>query len=157
MNFSKKQTAIIISMPLVMLLAIFIAAKITIKAPLKPDEQKLINVSDIGLSKIAERKSPIVIKSAVNPIQRGAIPGEKNYPDVPLASVSPPLASAPQPVKEMASGVSFILVNPERKMAVVDGKMVYEGDMVGQKRVVRIDKSKVLLQDRKGKVWLSLK
>ena len=51
--------------------------------------------------------------------------------------------------------LSFIMINPSRKMAIIDGRLVNEGSVIGQQRVKKIEESKVLLTNGKGEdIWL---
>lgn len=149
MNEDKKLLIALIAVPLVMALIVFAMSKQRFASKLSPSEQSLLNFTHQSAVRIVDRKFAGDVKAIENPVKR-AVVQEKSYPGVPLASMSPPSG-------EMPGSVSFIMVNPSRRMAIVDGKLVSEGEVVGQRRVMKIEEGKVLIQDRKGKVWLSLK
>jgi hypothetical protein len=58
----------------------------------------------------------------------------------------------------MASGptVSMIIVNDQTRLAIINGKVVKEGDRHAQWRVARIEKNRVLLREGKDEQWLRL-
>jgi hypothetical protein len=52
--------------------------------------------------------------------------------------------------------VSFILLHKKRNLAIVDGKLVHEGDLLGNQKIAKIEKDKILLKGREGEKWLNL-
>jgi len=50
----------------------------------------------------------------------------------------------------------MILVNRNKKIAIIDGRLVKEGDVIDQNRIARIEKDKVLLKNNEGEKWLKL-
>lgn len=48
------------------------------------------------------------------------------------------------------------ILYPNRKVAIINSKIVHEGSMINGARVVQISDNKVLLKTRQGKKWLSL-
>jgi hypothetical protein len=57
-----------------------------------------------------------------------------------------PAADPPEPLPSVTS----ILFGPERRFAILDGSIVGEGDAVGNRRVVRIEREAVVLRDTAG-------
>jgi len=57
-------------------------------------------------------------------------------------------AKLPQTAAAVAEkwALTSVLISPQRRVAIVNGQMVQEGDTVGSSRVVRIRTSEVLLQ-----------
>lgn len=71
-------------------------------------------------------------------------------PLVPRAAASrgienPPTSAAPLP------SIGSILYGPDRRLAIVNGAIVGEGDAVGDRRIVRIDRDSVLLRESSGR------
>lgn len=73
-------------------------------------------------------------------------PGGAGTPAPPAAV---PLA-APTPV------VSFILHDDGKDMAIINGNVLKAGDSFQEWRVVRIERNRVLLSNRKGPLWITL-
>ena len=48
------------------------------------------------------------------------------------------------------------ILYPNRKVAIINSKIVHEGAMIDGAKVVQISHNKVLLKTRQGKKWLSL-
>jgi MSHA biogenesis protein MshK len=53
--------------------------------------------------------------------------------------------------------LTSILVSDSRRLAVVNGRTVREGELVGQAKVKHIDISGVVLEDETGETYLSLR
>jgi hypothetical protein len=89
------------------------------------------------------------------------------------ARLIPPVSTAPQPVTAVTStgqlppkipaappspppSVSFILYDGVKSMAIINGSLVKTGDHLKDWRIERIERNRVLLQNRKGTIWLTL-
>jgi hypothetical protein len=73
-------------------------------------------------------------------------------PVVPLIPQPAPAArrAAPPAVSERLPAVSSILIGADRRLAIVGGAIVAEGDAVGRRRVSRIERNAVVLRDPSG-------
>jgi hypothetical protein len=71
---------------------------------------------------------------------------------VPLIPRSRPAvrSEAPAPRGEPLPTLSSILIAPNRRLAILDGNIVGEGDAVGNRRVVRIERGGVVLRELAG-------
>jgi hypothetical protein len=69
---------------------------------------------------------------------------------VPLIPRSTPGVRPAANRAEPLPSVSSILFGPERRFAILDGSIVGEGDAVGSRRVVRIEREAVVLRDDAG-------
>lgn len=72
---------------------------------------------------------------------------------VPLIPRSEPSArpfSEPAPAEPLPV-VSSILIGPDRRLAILNGSIVGEGDSVGNRRVVRIERDAVVLREAAGR------
>jgi len=78
--------------------------------------------------------------------------------DVPLYAERQPLSDRPRirPASEIAlpfdAVLGTILYAPERKLAIVDGRIVQTGDEINGARVVEITPTTVLLRDVRGRL-----
>jgi hypothetical protein len=56
----------------------------------------------------------------------------------------------PVPLKEPLPAVNSILVAADRRLAVVNGEIVHEGDAVGPRVLIRIEPTAVVLREPSG-------
>jgi hypothetical protein len=147
MNNDRKIIIFFISIPLAVILIIFLISKVKFDLSISPLEKKLFNFNYESTPKIIER-IPAPQKSIKSPIVISKLP-ERGFPDVPLISITPPLSGAD--IK-----VSLIFVNRNKKMTIIDGKLLQEGDVFDHHRIARIEKDKVLLKNKEGEKWLKL-
>lgn len=150
MNNDRKIIIFFISIPLAAILIIFLVSKVKFDLSLSPLEKKLFYFNYESTPKIIERM-PAPVKSIKSPIVISKLP-ERGFPDAPLISVTPPLSGADRADRK----VSLIFVNKNRKMAIIDGKLLHEGDVFDHHRIARIEKDKVLLKNKEGEKWLKL-
>lgn len=114
---------------------------------------------------IAEKKTavPSVLASPVR-----VVTGQKQeFPIHPLTQLAPPPETVPSkqatpPVAPVApvthpAKVSFILINERGKMAIVNGQVVHEGDVLGKRRIGEIRRDRVSLRSTEGEKWLYLR
>lgn len=147
MNKDHKIILFIVLIPVMAISTVFMISKVTFDLSLSPMERKLFNFNYENIPKIAERsmtqtgsiKSPIALSK----------PFAKGFPGTPLSEISP---SSSQTDKK----VSMILINKNKKIAIIDGRMVNEGDVIDNHRIARIEKDKVLLKNKEGEKWLKL-
>ena len=148
MNNDRKIIIFFISIPLAAILIIFLVSKVKFDLSLSPLEKKLFYFNYESTPKIIER-IPVPVKSIKSPIVISKLP-ERGFPEAPLISVTPPLSGADR------KKVSLIFVNRDRKMAIIDGKLLNEGDVFDHHKIARIEKDKVLLKNKEGEKWLKL-
>lgn len=94
-----------------------------------------------------------------------SVTGQKQeFPPHPLAQLAPPqeaVASkqADRPVVrvERPVQVSFILINERGKMAIINGQVVHEGDVLGPRRIGEIRRDRVSLRGKEGEKWVLLR
>ena len=150
MNKDQKIILFIVSIPVAAMLTVFMISKVTFDLSLSPMERKLFNFNYENIPKIAERsmtqagliKSPIILSKS----------SAKGFPDTPLSVLSPPSSPASPAEKR----ISTILINKNKKMAIIDGKFLSEGDVIGKHKITRIEKNRVLLKNKEGEKWLKL-
>jgi hypothetical protein len=149
MNVDRKFLIFLVSIPLIALLIIYAVSRIDMEVPLSDEEKKSLAITVVNVPQIVQRQ-PVVVTSDLitNPIAI-ARTSVKGFPGVPLARISPPNSA-------VATRVSFIMINEKRKIAIIDGKFLHEGDMIDRQKVAKIEKGRVLLKNGKGETWLTL-
>ncbi len=106
----------------------------------------------VALSRIAKRKNDILSRSELEALN---LEKQKEYAlTVELAELEKPLReNAPTPKPKATHGlVAGIVYSPEKPSAVVDHKIVHEGDTIQGVAVVKIYKHKVVFE-KNGNEW----
>ncbi|MEN6317698.1 MAG: hypothetical protein ABFD82_02935 [Syntrophaceae bacterium] len=147
MNENKKIIMFLIAIPLAAILIIFMVSQIKFAPFFSPIEQKIFTYTHEQTPSIAERKQITVsyLKSPIESVKSS----EHAFPKTTLSELAPP----PGPAEKR---LSFILVNQKRKLAIVDGKLLHEGDIVDNHTITRIEKDKILLKSKEGEKWLKI-
>lgn len=157
-NRINKEIALLV-MPLVIsALCIVGVSLIKFKPQLSPDEQRLLVSPSFQTVQITERTSSAperdhseAVSMLESPIT--VVTAKEEYPQPPLSKIAPP----PEQIqKQEEMNVSLILINGRRKMAIINGVVVNEGDTVNQKKVAKIEKNRVLIKDKKGERWIGV-
>jgi hypothetical protein len=147
LNENKKIIIYLVSIPVVAIIIIFMVSKVKFAPFFSPVEQKVFNFTYEQTPAFAEREK-ISVGSLKCPIEP-AKGSEHAFPKTSLAEIVPPPNTGEKKV-------SFILVNQKRKLAVVDGKIVHEGDSVDNHIITRIEKNRILLKSKEGEKWLKI-
>lgn len=145
-HINNKQLILLVSPLIAVFLSIVALSNIKFKPYLSQTEQELLAFSHEKVQII--RRLPIEVPAINSPIEV-AVSSKKGYPHIPLSDV------APQESEEEIK-VSFILINSKRRMAIIDGMVVNEGDIFNQKKVAKIEKNRVLINDEKGERWIRI-
>ncbi len=136
-----------LAIPFAALAASFFAAQlINFSPPVSSREQGLIALPEEGV--LLPFRAPEQAASLPN-LFRGEGADGKEYPGTPLAALAPAGVNA-------EPALSFILINNTRRLAILNGKVVTEGESVDGARVMRIEKKRVLLKSKGGQEWLAL-
>ncbi|MCX5830113.1 MAG: hypothetical protein NTV58_19255 [Deltaproteobacteria bacterium] len=154
MNHDQKIIIFLVLVPLVAILTIFMASKVNLDLSLSPTEKRLLNFNYGAIPNIFERtmagtsslKCPITLSKS----------SAKGFPETPLEKISPPSSPASVSVSATEKRVSMILINSKRKIAIIDGRLVNEGDLIDKYMISRIEKDKVLLKGKEGEKWLKI-
>jgi hypothetical protein len=146
-RINNRQIIVLASPVVVTLFCIIALSHVKFKPSLSPAEQGLSGFS-YQKAKIIQRQ-PITVPAIDSPIRVEAVSPKVGYPQVPLAKMAPL-----EPDVEMK--VSLILINGGRKMAIINGMVVKEGDVFNQNRVAKIEKNRVLIKDKKGERWIRI-
>lgn len=137
---------ILIFLPFVLIGASLMSLKlIDFKPALTLEEMRLLGLVPERLA-IPEGHTPKVYRDMRSPIEVPKAP--KGFPSTPLSLVAPPTTQ--QPVEEsLKPKVSMIVVSKDRKMAIVNNLVVKEGDAIGNIRIIKIEKDRVLIKDQR--------
>lgn len=161
MNDDKKIMALIVTIPLLAVLLIFAISKVKFELALSPMEKKIFNFNNENIPRIVERKPETAI-AVRNPMTVSHPKQQEEYPKTSLAAMAPlpVITEKSEETKKAneppAKEVSFILLQRDRGMAIIDGKFVREGDVIAHQKIVKIEKNRVLLKDGTGETWLKL-
>jgi Cu/Ag efflux pump CusA len=133
--------------PVVAVMIILTSAMAKFAPSFSPVEQKVFNFAYERVPDISERQA-LSVSSIRNPVnlRRG---GEQVFPKTALAEIVPPPETAEK-------RVSFILVDQKKRLAIIDGKFVHEGDVIDNHKIAKIEKDKVLLKGKEGEKWLKM-
>jgi hypothetical protein len=145
-NENKKIIIFLVSIPTVALIIIFMISKVKFAPSFSPVEQKVFSFAYENTPRITERKQSAVssVKNPIDPTKTS----EQGFPKASLEEIVPPPATEKR--------ISFILINKNRRLAIIDGKLVHEGDKVDNHTIARIEKDKILLKNKEGEKWLRL-
>ncbi|MBI5641415.1 MAG: hypothetical protein HZA17_13425 [Nitrospirae bacterium] len=147
-----------IALPFLLLIAAgLLLETVYINSPLTPAEMQIYGFTPVqlDLTAINERS----FRDLEHPIARRPSSG-RPFPSTPLSSLAPPKAAAK--AAGPAPRVSMIVVGEGRKIALVNGHVVREGDSVGGMRISRIEKQRILITQSAdentgpGAVWVYL-
>lgn len=146
-RINNKQLLIIIAPVVITFICMIALSHIKFKPSLSPLEQTLYGFSYQKLQII--KRQAVTITTLDSPIYVEDFPLKTGYPQVPLEKVAP-LETEPE-IK-----VSLILINGGRKIAIINGNVLKEGDVFNQNTVAKIEKNKVLIKDTKGERWIKV-
>lgn len=98
--------------------------------------------------------SPATLKIFGRTMIARTIPRESPFD---FADVKPfHVNNEPHGIQKSEASVSLIVISGKEKMAVIDGRTVKEGDIVGGMKIAKIESDRILLKDRSSR-WLYIK
>ena len=131
---------------------------IDIKPAISEQEKQYAHFSQEPLP--IEERSELPVSGLRNPLGDTGV-GEKEFPPEPLAAVVPPTGAdvpkSSEEAKDVGRRLTLVLVKDKKKLAVLDGAVVREGDMTKTGRIKMIKKDGVLIQEKEGDLWLAIK
>jgi hypothetical protein len=152
MKESKKVNIFMAVVPIGVLLMVWLISMVEFSVVLSPQERELVNFRNERVPEIV-RREPRTVGSVESPIPI-AVASAKDFPQERLADVAPPGDTGTGGDRQLS--LSLIVINRAKKYAIIGGTVVKEGDVVDQRRVLRIEKNRVLLRDKEGEKWLRL-
>jgi len=152
MKEEDKLDLLIVGLPVLVILSLLVVSQVTFGVALSPQEQTLLDFRSESIPRMVQRNPPALARIA-SPIPL-AMASEKDYPQELLGNIAP--AEGGNPTEERRLAVSLIVVSRGKKLAIINGVLTKEGDIIDRQRVVRIERDKVLLKDKEGERWLRL-
>ena len=146
MSENQKIIVFLILIPVAAATVIMMSSMAKFAPSFSPTEQKVFNFTYERIPDLSERK-PASTSSISAPIDLRRAGGQ-GFPKTALAEVAPP--------EQAERKVSFIMVDRNRRLAIIDGRFVHEGDVIDKLKIVKIEKNRVLLKGKEGEKWLKL-
>ncbi|MBI5213198.1 MAG: hypothetical protein HY957_07495 [Nitrospirae bacterium] len=143
-----KKLVLIWAAPLIAIaLGVVISSSAKFKPFISPAEKQILAFSH-QKTKISF-KQPAPVPPLANPISHET--PKVAFPKLPLDKVAPPPETKAEEKK-----VSLILINGGRKIAIINGIIVNEGDSIDSMRVEKIERGRVLLKDKMWAKWIKI-
>jgi type II secretory pathway component PulC len=146
MQFEKNQITFIALPFILIFFSIVISSLMKIKPVLSPTERELSRFSYEKLRLID--KQPLQVTKLNSPVKM-PVHSQKDILRVPISGAA--LHNETE-----AKRISLILISDGLKMAIIDGTVVNEGDVINDCRIVKIEKDKILLKDQAGEEWIKI-
>jgi hypothetical protein len=138
---------------LLILISLSTMRLINFKPAITPSERQILEFIPEMLE-IDERQPLIISEDLKSPIEIVKTPA-KGFPSIPLSALVPEMEAEEESYRLNAS----MIVISKRKMAIMNGLVVKEGDSIGGMKILKIEKDRILLKDfsQKDKVrWVYL-
>jgi hypothetical protein len=158
MNIFKDIIILITATLLIVVIFIFgLSYIIDIKPSLSPQERQFARFS-YEKAKIVERK-PVELANVRSPLE--VVEGKaKDFPSEALVNIAPVVSNEnnkdTEKDKNITQRLSLVLVKDHVKLAIVNGIVVKEGDMIKNRKVQKITKDGIILKDSEGEKWLKI-
>ncbi|GAB4416304.1 MAG: hypothetical protein OHK0032_12370 [Thermodesulfovibrionales bacterium] len=137
-----------IALPFLLIIISLAAVKlINFKPALTPEEIRILGFVPERMD-IEERQPFEINKDIRSPIE---IVKKKEFPSTPLSAVAPQVS---EPEKPLELKISMIVVSEGRRMAIVNGLVVKEGDGISSAKVAKIEKNRILIAERQKTRWI---
>jgi len=138
-----------IALPFLLIVVSLAAVRwVNFKPALTPAEARILGFSPERLD-IEERPPFEVNRDLGSPIE---ITKKREFPPTPLSAVAPRVEAVQERPLELK--VSMIVVGEGRRMAIVNGLVVREGDGIGPAKVAKIEKDRLLIAERQKTRWI---
>ncbi len=140
------KSKVLIALPLVLIVILGVAATfIPFQIALSGPEQKILNFRPENLE-IKKQREVVISSNLHSPINFG--PYTAGYNPGAEGDLVPQLDYNDK-------SLSLIVISGEKKMAVINGSLLKEGETVGGMKIAKIEPGKVLLKNKRAK-WLYL-
>lgn len=153
-NYIDNKLILLIALPFIAAFALGFIAESSLKfePAFHPGEKELLTFSPETLE-IKQRDLISVKKSLKSPIVMLAAVNTQNA----RKDKASPVSLKPKPTGILQK-VSFILIKDnEKKIAIIDGLVLNEGEEIGNALIIRIESKRVLIKEGKMKArWLEL-
>ncbi len=133
-----------IALPFFLIIVSLIISKLfTFQPLLTTNEMRLVNFVPEKIN-LYERQKLTIGEDLKSPMEMIKAPA-KGFPSIPLSAVAPQTPVEVQKPSEMK--VSMIAVSEQKKIAIMSGIVINEGDSISGMKVLRIEKDRILLKD----------
>lgn len=152
MDYFDNKLISFLAAPFVAIMVLFFAESyMSFKPKLLPAENQLYRFSHKPV-KFSVRNEPIVVKGFLkSPI---GVNEKKNAETLPIEVGKEAGEEKPAIVEKK---VSFILINKTKKMAIINGFVLHEGDVLASSMVLKIESDRVLIKEAgAAKRWLEM-
>lgn len=148
MSLTPGQLRIVIALGCAILIPLVLYRYVQFKPRFDQTEQAVAQFSPTA-QKTSVQRSWHAAAVAINPLGAAAAP--------PANASQPKQVTQQQPKPHIVlPTVTFILQSADKKMAIVDGTIVHEGELFRTWKIARIERNRVLLEGRKGTRWIHL-
>ncbi|MBI4687193.1 MAG: hypothetical protein HY756_05370 [Nitrospirae bacterium] len=146
------KTKILIASPIVLIIILAIIANyLNLEQWLKADTQRGM---ESGIQQLEVTPSDITKRQAQNAYAVKDLKGPIEFAAAPAAFPGEALDKvAPQAVDRLEGGISLIVIGEKKRMAIIKGAVIKEGDSIDGVRIVKIEPNRVLVKDKTTK-WL---
>jgi hypothetical protein len=116
----------------------------------RPSEPSNPGRGETPVAELKNDSTPVSTVLSVRPDQKTTPAPPTAAPRSPSVSTSSSRVARPAPLTEPLPRVDSILIDQERRLAVIDGAVVSVGDAVGRRTVAGIERDAVLLREPSG-------
>ncbi|MEW6162906.1 MAG: hypothetical protein AB1606_06310 [Nitrospirota bacterium] len=139
----ERSKIILIVLPFLLIIVSLLTMKlINFKPALTPEEMRMAGFVPERIE-LPERGRITAVKDLRSPIEIVKAPPQ-GFPPVPLSAMAPQNGEKPVELK-----VSMIVVSEGRRMAIMNGLVVNEGDSIGRIRITKIERNRILLTEHR--------
>jgi hypothetical protein len=148
----QKINLLMAAIPLGLVLLVILVSQVEFGTVLSPAERELLHFRGEPVPAMVPRE-PLALGPVQSPVPL-VFASDQGFPPEPLADVAPPGERPPAGDRQL--NLSLIVINRGKKFAIISGAVVKEGDVVDQRRILRIERNQVLLKDKEGERWLKI-
>jgi hypothetical protein len=144
-----KKVVLLIASPFaLMLVGLFIASVVNFTPSLTPSEKETVTLTFDSV--VLNKRNYVDIATLNNPIAMPAAGERSDFPGVPLSDIVPLTSSGGK------EKLSLIFIQGAKRMAIIDGLVVREGDIIRDGRIGKIEKNRVFIKGKEEGVWLTV-
>jgi hypothetical protein len=145
---NKKMVLLIASPFVLILVGLLIASTVNFSTSLTPSENEILALSFDSVLLI--KRNYVDGPALSNPIVMPVAGERSDFPGVPLSDMVQ-LASSGRKKR-----LSLIFIKGGKRMAIIDGLVLREGDIIRESRIVKIEKERVFIKGKEEGVWLTV-
>ncbi len=139
----------LMTVPLILIFLVLAAvSQMTIEDSLSTVERKLLSGTKASAKKSLKRET-LTLSALPSPIGISH-PDARGFPGTPLAHIVPQMESNSTPQFR----ISMIMIREDKKTAIINDKVVKEGDTIDSVKILKIQKDKILILDGKERIWV---